>query len=74
MKPRWNPGLYFRNAASMFVPVQPTHMVRVKPLSYPLRGMIAPVPLRHHEPGDQQYRQADNEVDHRLSHGSLLIK
>jgi len=49
------------DAASMFVPVQPTHMVRIKPLGHPLFWVIAPVPLRHHEPCDQQDHQADNE-------------
>jgi hypothetical protein len=58
----------------MFVPVQQTHMVRIKPLGHPLCGVIAPVAMCHHEPGDQQDRQADNEVNHRLSHGSLLIR
>src|ERR1700760_1840340 len=42
------------DVASMFVPVHPTHMVRVKPLSHPLCGVIAPVTLCHHERGDQQ--------------------
>jgi hypothetical protein len=66
-------GFSLCDATSMLVPVQPTHMVRIKPLGHPLFWVSAPVPLRRHEPGDQQDRQADNEVDHRLGHGSLLI-
>lgn len=57
----------------MFVSVQPTHMVRIEPLSHTIFWMLAPVPLPHHERGDQQDRQADNEIDHRLGHGSLHI-
>jgi hypothetical protein len=32
------------------MPVQPTQMVRVKPLSHSRCGVIPPVPLRHHNP------------------------
>jgi hypothetical protein len=52
----------------MFVPVQPAQMVRIKPLARPLFRVLAPVPLRHHVCGDQQDRQTDKEVHHRLSH------
>jgi hypothetical protein len=38
----------------MFVPVQQTHMVQIKPLGHPLFRVIPPVLLRDHESGDQQ--------------------
>src|SRR5882757_10061135 len=58
----------------MLTAMQPTHMVRIKPLSHPLFWMTAPVKLRRHEPGEQQEGQADHKVNHWLSHGSPLIR
>jgi hypothetical protein len=53
----------FLSAPSMLV-VQPTHVMRIKPLNHPLSRVIAHVTSRQHEPDDQQDRQADHKANH----------
>ena len=44
--------------------VQPTQMVRVKPLGDSLFWVTAPVKLRRGDPGEQQEGQADQNLNH----------
>jgi hypothetical protein len=54
---------FWVGAPSMLM-VQPTHVMRIKPLNHSFSRAIAHVTSHEHEPDGQQDRQADHKANH----------
>jgi hypothetical protein len=62
--PALHGAFHFWVGAPSMLMVQPTHVMRIKPLNHPFSRVIAHVTSHEHEPDGQQDRQADHKANH----------